>query len=670
MTFEIIDNELAELIVDRVLSRLSHINPAVVLASIKVLLKFTVILKNDKITEGVCNKISSPLITLLNMNSECVWVLLRNVQVLIEKFPKLIKSVKVFFVKYNDPSYVKLEKLKLITKLCDETNYKMIINELVEYTYDPNIEFSRKAVKALWSLSLTLQGASESCLKAIHQILVNSNQNGFADHLINELAIGLNFIYRKHLSIEKLKNSFQILIDNYVRINEDEAVINFLDMLPNFADLIKDKKELVSTYNDAFLSSSLSVQYTILTAMVKLYVLKPNEFTDEVINTLQLAADEVANGDLRDRAFFYWRLLDVSPIAAKKIIFAQRKSIKGGLNEERIPNDKIDSYFKEIGSIKTTLQQDSVMCETTPLVVKDIEKGKPESKPEATDDFIGIDIGSEPTTVNKQGNKDDLLGIFDNDVKQQNIPEIKPVVKEQSKAANDLDLFDINMGEEKKEENKLDLLDQFETKEQVKEQPVTKQVNSTNDVNKYDDLNIFSMNAKKQLDDQKKNKQEPVKQETNDQTFNFDILEQPKPTQSKKKAKRIDFIENEESLLLSSSSLGIQGKSGIEIRGRLLASDEGLDFHFIVKNTTNSPISFMKFKLLPNLFSFEIENSVCREEIRTGESKTIVCSIYPEENTSTDWKKAKNHSFKVNMVCEIDEFNFTVDSHVNSLMVS
>jgi len=46
-SMEIKDTKLAEIIVDRCLSRLSHINPAVILSAIKVILKFTMIINNS-----------------------------------------------------------------------------------------------------------------------------------------------------------------------------------------------------------------------------------------------------------------------------------------------------------------------------------------------------------------------------------------------------------------------------------------------------------------------------------------------------------------------------------------------------------------------------------------------------------------------------------------------
>lgn len=56
--FKITDKKLAEFVVDRTLSRLNHINPAVVLTAVKVILKNAIVLDNKLILEGVCRKLS------------------------------------------------------------------------------------------------------------------------------------------------------------------------------------------------------------------------------------------------------------------------------------------------------------------------------------------------------------------------------------------------------------------------------------------------------------------------------------------------------------------------------------------------------------------------------------------------------------------------------------
>ena len=48
--------------------------------------------------------------------------------------PDILKEeIKVFFVKYNDPIYVKLEKLDIMIRLATETNIATVLSELKEW---------------------------------------------------------------------------------------------------------------------------------------------------------------------------------------------------------------------------------------------------------------------------------------------------------------------------------------------------------------------------------------------------------------------------------------------------------------------------------------------------------------------------------------------------------
>lgn len=45
----------------------------------------------------------------------------------------LKEDIKVFYVKYNDPIYVKLEKLDIMIRLANPTNIANVLAELKEY---------------------------------------------------------------------------------------------------------------------------------------------------------------------------------------------------------------------------------------------------------------------------------------------------------------------------------------------------------------------------------------------------------------------------------------------------------------------------------------------------------------------------------------------------------
>lgn len=77
------------------------------------------------------------LVTLLSSGPEVQYVALRNILLIIQRRPQVLKDdVKVFFCKYNDPIYVKLAKLEIIYRLARESNAQIVLNELHEYVSD------------------------------------------------------------------------------------------------------------------------------------------------------------------------------------------------------------------------------------------------------------------------------------------------------------------------------------------------------------------------------------------------------------------------------------------------------------------------------------------------------------------------------------------------------
>lgn len=52
---------------------------------------------------------------------------LRNIDLIVQSVPGILShEVKVFFCKYNDPIYVKTEKLEIMIKLADEKNIDQV----------------------------------------------------------------------------------------------------------------------------------------------------------------------------------------------------------------------------------------------------------------------------------------------------------------------------------------------------------------------------------------------------------------------------------------------------------------------------------------------------------------------------------------------------------------
>jgi vesicle coat complex subunit len=84
--------------------------------------------------ESATNLVAPPLVTRLSSPPEVRWIALRNINLLLQKRSDILSSeMRVFFCEYNDPLYVKVEKLNIMVCLSKEHNVDALLSELKEY---------------------------------------------------------------------------------------------------------------------------------------------------------------------------------------------------------------------------------------------------------------------------------------------------------------------------------------------------------------------------------------------------------------------------------------------------------------------------------------------------------------------------------------------------------
>lgn len=64
-----------------------------------------------------------------------------------------------------------------------------------------------------------------------------------------------------------------------------------------------------------------------MTASVKLYLKLPDECEDMITNILTKATEEVANPDIKDRAYIYWRMLSTSPQKTQDVVLGKKPNV-------------------------------------------------------------------------------------------------------------------------------------------------------------------------------------------------------------------------------------------------------------------------------------------------------------------------------------------------------
>ncbi|XP_009987617.1 PREDICTED: AP-1 complex subunit beta-1 [Tauraco erythrolophus] len=304
------DDREAQSICERVTPRLSHANSAVVLSAVKVLMKFMEMLSKDLDYYGtLLKKLAPPLVTLLSAEPELQYVALRNINLIVQKRPEILKhEMKVFFVKYNDPIYVKLEKLDIMIRLASQANIAQVLAELKEYATEVDVDFVRKAVRAIGRCALRQQSA-ERCVSTLLDLIQTK-----VNYVVQEAIVVIKDIFRKYPN--KYESVIATLCENLDSLDEPEARAAMIWIVGEYAERIDNADELLESFLEGFHDESTQVQLQLLTAIVKLFLKKPTETQELVQQVLSLATQDSDNPDLRDRGYIYWRLLSTDPVAA------------------------------------------------------------------------------------------------------------------------------------------------------------------------------------------------------------------------------------------------------------------------------------------------------------------------------------------------------------------
>ena len=235
-------------ILDRVLPRLAHINSAVVYAACKVIISYFPLLDKEVLVEGLCKKLSAPLATLVSGESyENIWVVLRGLQLVVIKYPQIFTDAKIFFVRYNDPSYVKHEKLNLVYSLTSDKNFDLVLSELNEYAYDMDSEFAAQAVKAMWKTALKISPSLTKVLTLLSSVVANVGE-GSGQHFIEEVLIGYEQIVRRYPKASNYSENVKQILARVENVNRPESKSSLLFLLGEYYNHVQDGHALITSY--------------------------------------------------------------------------------------------------------------------------------------------------------------------------------------------------------------------------------------------------------------------------------------------------------------------------------------------------------------------------------------------------------------------------------------
>ena len=176
------------------------------------------VITNQDTIRMLCKKMGPPLVTLpMSSEPEIQYVALRNINLIVQRRNQVLQGeVKVFFCKYNDPIYVKLEKLELMIMLASERNIDQILMELKEYATEVDIDFVRKSVRAIGRCAIKLERAAERCVKVLLDLIQTK-----VNYVVQEAIVVIKDIFRKYPN--KYESTIMTLCENLDTLDEPEA---------------------------------------------------------------------------------------------------------------------------------------------------------------------------------------------------------------------------------------------------------------------------------------------------------------------------------------------------------------------------------------------------------------------------------------------------------------
>ncbi|RVX04084.1 Beta-adaptin-like protein C [Vitis vinifera] len=298
------DAREAESIVERVTPRLQHANCAVVLSAVKMILQQMELITSTDVVRNLCKKMAPPLVTLLSAEPEIQYVALRNINLIVQRRPTILAHeikgkclpetvffFQVFFCKYNDPIYVKMEKLEIMIKLASDRNIDQVLLEFKEYATEVDVDFVRKAVRAIGRCAINYESIIATLCESL-DTLDEPEAKSFPEE-------------PAQVQLQLLTATVKLFLKKPTE--GPQQMIQWSDPGP---------VQIALKY-DLWPSPNMGRIFIVIgTALPRLRSFKAH-VSHCMFSCLQVvlnnATVETDNPDLRDRAYIYWRLLSTDP---------------------------------------------------------------------------------------------------------------------------------------------------------------------------------------------------------------------------------------------------------------------------------------------------------------------------------------------------------------------
>lgn len=367
----------AHILADAISRHVQVHSPTLALTASKVAMYLMNYISDMERMDALGRWIGYVLLPHMNAPPEILYTILKNVLLYIQRRPRLLRSaLSHFFCTYNDPEYIKLIKLDIMYQLANQANAADVLDELQNCVMEINESIARKAIHIIGRLALRWSLVADKCVVALESIM-----RSHVDYALQESVIVFKDILRKYP--DRYDYMVSMLCEHIPSLHESQAKVSMIWILGHFCDQVEGTADGLHDYAVSFLDESSDVQLALLTATVKLFLRKPKSGGEFVQQMLHEATELVANPDVRDRGYFYMRLLTMDASIATAVVFADVPPEEA---QDRMRQHVLDQLLLHGSSLVPLLQQDQpvMMQHVKPRFMPDSPALEPSARPHAS----------------------------------------------------------------------------------------------------------------------------------------------------------------------------------------------------------------------------------------------------------------------------------------------
>lgn len=148
---------------------------------------------------------------------------------------------------------MKLQKLEIMVRIANEHNYEQLLAELKEYALEVDMDFVRRAVKAIGQVAIKIENAAEKCVAALEDLISTK-----VNYVVQEVIVVIKDILRKYPGYEGVIPTLCKHIDE---LDEPTARGSLIWIVGEYAEKINNADEILESFVESFMEEFTQVRH-------------------------------------------------------------------------------------------------------------------------------------------------------------------------------------------------------------------------------------------------------------------------------------------------------------------------------------------------------------------------------------------------------------------------